>query len=164
MATPGGLVDGSISTEGFARFDREMAEGRVSAALVTGMLAAQMGPAVFRYVPRPVLEMLTAMAMKSEGKKAAADDVTMRMLAPTLHYDFRIVAETDGKVGDFAGVAVPVLLLGDVDAVASLLLRRHANELLAVEHPVQTSRHKITAHGHLRLRIEQQRVCHDHHA
>jgi len=141
---PAMIVDGSVSTEPFARFDREMAEGQVSAALVTGMLAAQMGPAVFRYVPRPVLEKLTAMAMKSEGKKAAADDVTMRMLAPTLHYDFRIVAETDGKVGDFAGVAVPVLLLGGskspaylrtaLDALEKVLPRVERHEFAGLDH------------------------------
>ena len=30
-----------------ARFDLEMAQGKVAAALVTGMKGAQMGPAVF---------------------------------------------------------------------------------------------------------------------
>ena len=116
----GGLGTGSISTEPFARFDREMAEGKVSAALVTGMLAAQMGPAVFRFVPRPVLEKLTTMAMNSEDKKASAGDVTMRMLAPNLHYDFRIVAETEGKLDDFAGISAQVLLLGGSKSPAYL--------------------------------------------
>jgi len=141
---PAMIVDGSISTEPFARFDREMAEGRVSAALVTGMLAAQMGPAVFRFVPRPVLEKLTTMAMNSEDKKASAGDVTMRMLAPNLHYDFRIVAETDGQLDDFAGVTAKVLLLGGskspaylktaLDALEKVLLRSERREFAGLDH------------------------------
>jgi len=141
---PAMIVDGSISTEGFARFDREMAEGRVSAALVTGMLAAQMGPAVFRFVPRPLLERLTTAAMKSEEKKASAGDVTMRMLAPTLHYDFRIVAETQGELGDFAGITAEVLLLGGskspaylkiaLDALQKVLPHAECHEFAGLDH------------------------------
>ena len=141
---PAMIVDGSISTEPFARFDRETAEGKVSAALVTGMLAAQMGPAVFRFVPRPVLEKLTAMAMNSEDKKASAGDVTMRMLAPNLHYDFRIVAETEGKLGDYAGVTARVLLLGGskspaylktaLDALEKVLPHSERHEFAGLDH------------------------------
>ncbi len=141
---PAMVVDNSISTAPFARFDQEMAEGRVSAALVTGMLVAQMGPAVFRYVPRPVLQKLTSMAMASEDRKATADDVTMRMLAPNLHYDFRIVAETDGRLGDFAAVAVPVLLLGGskspaylrtaLDGLEKVLPRAERHEFAGLDH------------------------------
>jgi len=141
---PAMVVDNSISTGPFARFDREMAEGRVSAALVTGMLAAQMGPSVFRYVPRAILERLTTMAMAAEDRKATAGDVTMRMLAPNLHYDFRIVAETEGRLGDFAAVAVPVLLLGGskspaylrtaLDNLEKVLPRAERREFAGLDH------------------------------
>ena len=67
-----------------------------------------------------MLEKLTSMAMASEDKKATAGDVTMRMLAPNLHYDFRIVAETEAELGDFAGITVPVLLLGGSKSPAYL--------------------------------------------
>jgi len=67
-----------------------------------------------------LLERLTTAAMKSEEKKASAGDVTMRLLAPTLHYDFRIVAETQRKLGDFAGITAEVLLLGGSKSPAYL--------------------------------------------
>jgi pimeloyl-ACP methyl ester carboxylesterase len=141
---PAMIVDGSISSKPFARVDRELAEGRVSAALVTGMLAAQMGPAVFRFVPRPVLEKLTTMAMNSEDKKASAGDVTMRMLAPNLHYDLRIVVETEGKLDDFAAITAKVLLLGGSKSPAYL---RTALDALEKVLP-HSERHEFAGLGH----------------
>jgi pimeloyl-ACP methyl ester carboxylesterase len=109
---PALVVDGSISTEVLARYDREMAEGRVSAALVTGMLGAKMGPPIFNAIPRWLLERLTAAGMHSEEKKARPGDVTMRQLAPTLHYDFLLVDEMTGTQDRFAALAADTLLLG----------------------------------------------------
>jgi len=43
---------------GLARFDKEMAKGKVAAALVTGLLGAQMGPPIFNILPRWLLERL----------------------------------------------------------------------------------------------------------
>jgi pimeloyl-ACP methyl ester carboxylesterase len=42
------VVDGSAPTDFVARYDEEIAQGRVAAALVTGMKGAQMGPAIFK--------------------------------------------------------------------------------------------------------------------
>jgi hypothetical protein len=89
-----------------------MAQGKIAAALVTGMLGAQMGPPMLNVMPRWLLEQITSMAMKSEDKKAKASDVTMRMLAPTLHYDFQLVAEMSETLERFRAVDAEVLLLG----------------------------------------------------
>src|SRR6185437_2038501 len=48
---PALIVHGSISTTFLARYDREMAQGKVAAALVTGMKGAQMGPPIFNAMP-----------------------------------------------------------------------------------------------------------------
>ena len=48
------------------RFDRELAEGKVAAALITGMLSAQMGPAIFKYVPRWLLAGMFQGAVRHE--------------------------------------------------------------------------------------------------
>src|SRR5579862_8515418 len=95
---PALVVNGSISTAFLPRFDREIAQGDVAAALVTGMLGAQMGPAMLGRMPRWLLKAFTSMGMKSEDKQAKPGDVTMRKLAPTLHYDFQLVAEMAEKV------------------------------------------------------------------
>lgn len=102
------------------RFDTEMAQGKVAAALVTGMIGAEMGPPIFNIMPRWLLERLTTMAMESEDKKAAPDDITMRKLAPTLHYDFQLIVEVSGKAECFRAVRNDVLLLGGSKSPAYL--------------------------------------------
>jgi hypothetical protein len=103
-----------------ARFDQEMAQGKVAAALVTGMKGAQMGPPIFNIMPRWLLEALTNMMMKSEDKKAKGDDVTFRMLAPTLHYDFQLVVEMSDRLESFKTIRAEVLLLGGSKSPAYL--------------------------------------------
>src|SRR5260370_26142442 len=117
---PALIVDGSMSTAFLARYDREMAEGNVAAALVTGMLASQMGPPIFNAMPRWLLESFTRSAMKSEEKKAKSGDVMMRLLAPTLHYEFQLVKEMAETLEHFRAVQTEVLLLGGSKSPAYL--------------------------------------------
>jgi pimeloyl-ACP methyl ester carboxylesterase len=117
---PALIVNGSVSTAFLTRYDREMAQGNVAAALVTGMIGAQMGPPIFNAIPRWLLESLTKMGMAQEEKKAKDGDVTMRMLAPTLHYDFTLVAEEAEKLESFRAEQAEVLLLGGSKSPAYL--------------------------------------------
>ncbi len=110
-ATPAALVD---------RFDRELAEGRLAAALVTGMKGAQMGPAIFNVVPRRLLQRLTSLEMAHDDRKATPGYVPMRALAPTLHYDFQLVAEMSGNPERFRDMPADVLLLGGGKSAAYL--------------------------------------------
>src|SRR5258708_16098712 len=97
-----------------------MADDKVAAALITGMKGAQMGPPIFNVMPRWLLESLTNMMMKSEDKKAQGDDVTFRMLAPTLHYDFQLVVELSDTLDSFKAIRAEVLLLGGSKSPACL--------------------------------------------
>jgi alpha-beta hydrolase superfamily lysophospholipase len=75
---------------------------------VTGMRAAQMGPAFIRKLPRPLLERMTAAMMNRTD-----DDLpSFRELAPTLPYDGRIVDARAESVDRYAAVSAPTLLLG----------------------------------------------------
>jgi hypothetical protein len=76
------------------------------------MLGLSLGPRVVDFMPRRLLAFFTTLAMKSEDKKAGPGDVTMRMLAPTLHYEGTLLAEMAGKPDRFAEVRAEVLLLG----------------------------------------------------
>ncbi len=106
-------MDTSGSYTGWVhRFDQEMARGKVAAALVTSLYGFDLAPPALKLMPRRLLEALTDMAMKSEDRKAAGDTVTMRKLAPTLHYEGVLVAELAGTIGTFADVPADVLLLG----------------------------------------------------
>ncbi len=109
---PALIVDGSPSVDFLPQYDREIAQGKTAAALVSGMMGAQLGPAVFNAIPRWLLELLTTMGMKQEEKKAKPGDITMRSLAPTLHYDFRLVAEMADSAEKFKALQKEVLLLG----------------------------------------------------
>ncbi len=106
------IIDDSVSTAFVERFDKEMAQGKVVSALVTAMKGSQMGPPVFNVMPRWLLELLTKMMTASEEKKAKPDDVTMRMLASTLHSDFQLSVETKGALESFKAIRADVLLLG----------------------------------------------------
>lgn len=64
------FADGPAPTDWVARYEREMAAGRVAAALVTAMRAARMGPSVFRFMPRPLLEFLTGRMMAAQDGRA----------------------------------------------------------------------------------------------
>jgi pimeloyl-ACP methyl ester carboxylesterase len=105
-------VDSTSARAWLTRYDTEIAQGKVAAAMITGMRGAQMGPPMLRAMPRWLLERLTTMMMTSEDKKAGRDDVTMRMLAPTLHYDFQLVIDMDGALEHFRALRSDALLLG----------------------------------------------------
>jgi pimeloyl-ACP methyl ester carboxylesterase len=106
------LINGSVSTAFLTRFDEEIAEGKVASALVTAMKGSQMGPPVFNLVPRALLELLTKMMTAVEDKKAKPGDVTMSMLASTLHDDFQLSVETAGELESFNAIGAETLLLG----------------------------------------------------
>jgi pimeloyl-ACP methyl ester carboxylesterase len=114
------VVNGSLPTAWLARFDQEMAQGKIAAAMITGMKGAQMGPPMLNAMPRWLLERLTTMMMASEERKAGPDDLTMSLLAPTLHYDFQLVVETDGALDSFRELRADVLLLGGSKSPAYL--------------------------------------------
>jgi pimeloyl-ACP methyl ester carboxylesterase len=108
---PALLTDGAKHTAWLARFDDEMARGKVAAALITSMFGLDLAPAAMRIMPRFLLEAVTEKFMKAEERDAAPDAVTMRKLAPTLHYEGRLLAEMEGTVDQFAAVKAQVLLL-----------------------------------------------------
>ncbi|MCK2216325.1 alpha/beta hydrolase [Actinomadura sp. ATCC 31491] len=113
-------LDGSNPTGWLARFDREIAAGRVPAALVTGMRATRMGPAVFTVVPRFLLEAMTAAMLKNQDKVAVAGEPTFRALAPTLRQDAQLVAETADDLAAYRALTAEVLLLGGTRSPAYL--------------------------------------------
>ena len=126
------------------RYEREMDEGRLAAALITAMQATQMGPAIFDVIPRWLLERLTNRMMIQEDKTASSGDATMRMLAPTLRYDFHLVTEMNGKLESFKTINAEVLLLGgskspaflkgDLDALEKVLPHVTRIEFLGLGH------------------------------
>jgi pimeloyl-ACP methyl ester carboxylesterase len=106
------LPDRASAAVLLARFDQEMAEGRVAAAMITAMRGAEMGPAWFRALPQSLTARLVAMGMAQEAKKPAGPYPRMRALASTLHADFAVITESSGRLDDYRSIETPVLLLG----------------------------------------------------
>ena len=114
------ILNGSPSTAFLARYDREIAEGNVPAALVTAMKGSEMGPAFFRAMPYWLMVPLTKHMIAREDRNARVGDVTMRMLAPTLHYDFQLITESEGPLERFKDIRADLLLLGGTKSPAYL--------------------------------------------
>jgi pimeloyl-ACP methyl ester carboxylesterase len=117
---PALLPAGTTHTQWLPRFDREMAAGNVSAALITSMIGLELAPPAMKVMPRRLLEALTSMMLRGEDKKAGPDAVTMRNLAPTLHYEGALLAEMAGTLDSFDKVKADVLLLGGSKGLAFL--------------------------------------------
>jgi pimeloyl-ACP methyl ester carboxylesterase len=113
-------IDRATSLPLMQRFDAEIARGDVAAALITGMKAAQLGPPLFDVIPRWVLERMTRAMLAAEERKAAPGAVTVRSLAPMLHYDFELVLESQGTLERFGDIRADVLLLGGSQSPAFL--------------------------------------------
>jgi pimeloyl-ACP methyl ester carboxylesterase len=106
---PALILQGTEYTSWLSRYDREMAEGKVAAALVTSMAGLRLGPPA--WFPRGPLVAATKAMMKRQDKKEAPGEPTMRALAPTLHYLGLLLTETTGKTAGYAEVTADVLLL-----------------------------------------------------
>src|SRR5215475_2936657 len=141
---PALAMDPAGHTAWLERFDHEMASGQVAAAMITSMYGLELAPPFFKIMPRRLLAALTEMAMKREDRKAAPDAITMRKLAPTIHYEGVLIAEMAGTVDPFRAVTADVLLLGGSkglpflkparDALAQTLPRSRRVEFPGLDH------------------------------
>jgi pimeloyl-ACP methyl ester carboxylesterase len=133
------------------RFDEEIAQGKVAAALITGMKAARLAPPIFDLIPRWLLERMTQAMLAAADKKAAPGDVTVRALAPTLHYDFQLVLASQNALEGFGDIQADVLLLGgskspsflgaSLDALERMLPGAERVELAGLGHAASGNAH-----------------------
>ena len=85
-----------------------------------------------------------AQRSQAPGGADGGDDVPLRALVPTMHYDVQLVLETEGTLRTFASTPAEVLLLGggknpaylktSLDALASVLPRAERIELADCGH------------------------------
>ncbi len=123
---PALLMDGTTHTAWLTRFDREMADGKVADAMITSMFGLELAPAAMKIMPRKLLAFVTDKAMRSEDAKATPGQITMRALAPTLHYEGRLLAEMAGRIDTFGDLAADVLLMGGSKGLPFLVAAREA--------------------------------------
>jgi pimeloyl-ACP methyl ester carboxylesterase len=111
-----------------ARFDQEVAEGNVAAAMITSMYGLELAPAIFKMMPRRLLAAITEKALQKEDRQAGPEDITLRKLAPTVHYEGALIVELAGRFAEFRDVAAEVLLLGGSKGLPFLKPSRDALE------------------------------------
>lgn len=147
----------SYATSVLSRFDKEMEQGKIGAALITAMKGSRMGPPVFNSIPNWLLERLTARMMKQNSGKATSGDPTMQMLAPALHYDFQLVAEMSETLDKFKAIRSEVLLLGGsksqsylkraLDSLRKVIPYAKRVEFLGLDHGGSSDPGNFNKHG-----------------
>jgi pimeloyl-ACP methyl ester carboxylesterase len=103
-------INGSAPTSWMPRYEREIAQGKLAAAVVTALKGIGTEP-LFGKWPRFALVPLMSLIMKLQGAPKG-DDVTIRSLIPTMHFELQNVNEMRDTLQDYHSLRTPILLLG----------------------------------------------------
>jgi pimeloyl-ACP methyl ester carboxylesterase len=138
------FMNSAAPTAMMTRFDQEMAQGKVAAALTTTTKGAPLISEMFSAMPRWLLEFMTNRMMSFEAKQEPSGYASFRELAPTLHHDGRVIIEMSGKQESLRAIRAEVLLLGGskstpflktgLDSVAKVLSHARRVEFPGLNH------------------------------
>jgi pimeloyl-ACP methyl ester carboxylesterase len=136
-------INHSTPTGWVKRFDGEIAQGKFAAALVTVLRGLRASP-VFLRMPQFLLTPFVKLALANQAKGARRDEVPLKTLIPTMHFDAQLVLETEGALESFKAVNAEVLLLGGgksqqylrlaLDALSAVLPHVRRVELEGLDH------------------------------
>ena len=112
-------VDGVPVTK-IARLNQEIADGKLTAALVTIFKTTKVGPPVFNVLPRFILTPMASAFLKSEARKTPGAYAPIPVLIPSTRYDFQVVLDRGGQLPLFKAVDKQILLLGGSKSPAYL--------------------------------------------
>jgi pimeloyl-ACP methyl ester carboxylesterase len=136
-------VPGATPDAWAPRYRREVADGKLAAAMVTVMKGTADG-AIVAVVPRWMLVPLMAQAIAAQARVVRGDEVPLRALIPTVGYDTQLVAEARGNLERYRALQAEVLLLGGsrsrgylkaaLAALGAILPRAERVELPGVGH------------------------------
>jgi pimeloyl-ACP methyl ester carboxylesterase len=125
------------------RYDKEVSEGKLAAAMVTVTKTDDQSSAIAK-VPRFLLLILFTLILRIDAMIVKGDDVQLKDLIPTLDYDIELVNDTEGKLENFKDVSAEVLLLGgsksqlflknSLDALSKVLPHVNRIELPGLDH------------------------------
>lgn len=106
------ILKDSLDTKFVDRYNQEIHDGRSDAALVTAMLGSQIGPSIFQLFPRGILKWLTRKEIQAQERSKKEGEATLKDLAPTIGYDFKVIEGVKGDVQRFEGIVCEVLVIG----------------------------------------------------
>ena len=93
------------------RFDEEIAQGNLAGAMVTVMKGTG-DTSILTVIPRFLIERMLTLGINDEEKGLKSDEVPIKALIPTMHYDAQMVKEMEGQMGRYQDMQADVLLLG----------------------------------------------------
>ncbi|HEY4327130.1 MAG TPA: alpha/beta hydrolase [Mucilaginibacter sp.] len=102
------IIKGNFFIE---RFDREIFREEIADAFITVTKGLQISP-LFKFLPRFLLTPLFRLMFKKEEVITDENDVPIKSLVPTFHFDYKIVTETVGTLENYKVTNAEVLLLG----------------------------------------------------
>jgi len=136
-------INHSVPTPWVTRFDREIANGKLAAALVTVLRGLQASPA-FAVLPRFVLVPLLSLTLRRDAKHVQHGNVPLQELIPTMRYDMQLVIESEDALDTFKTISAKVLLLGGsksqsflgvaLDGLGTVLAKVQRIELKGLDH------------------------------
>ena len=126
-----------------SRLDRELAEDKLAAAMITVVKGTE-DLSSLNWLPRFIAEPFMALAINAEAAEVKGDDVSLKELIPTMHYDPRLVDATRVNLERYGAINTRVLLLGGsqsptylrvgLDTLSTILPRVTRIELTGVGH------------------------------
>jgi surfactin synthase thioesterase subunit len=102
-----------------SRLNSEIAEGRTSRAMLTAVQAAGFAPALFRFLPRPVVVAALEVFLRSNAR-APGDYPPLRDVVPSVRFDFAVVSSMQDRLEAFRAVRSEVLLISAARSPAYL--------------------------------------------
>lgn len=108
-----------------ARYDEELAAGRLGAALVTAMVGTGDASMLTR-LPRLLTVPFLNFAISAQARAAKAGEVPLAELVHTLHDDAAMVRAMAGRIDAFAGIGAKTLLMCGARSPADLREPVHA--------------------------------------
>ncbi|GAA4606024.1 alpha/beta hydrolase [Actinoallomurus liliacearum] len=112
-------VNGSVPMEWLPRYEQELAEGRLAAALITVFKGLRTEP-LANWIPRSVLLPLLTIGSRLL-RESSGDDVAVMELIPTERFDMQIIREMADTLPDYTALQARVLLLGGSKSPAYLI-------------------------------------------
>jgi pimeloyl-ACP methyl ester carboxylesterase len=110
-----------IPAADIARFHRQVAEGKLAAALVTALTIVKLAPRQVGLIPRPLRVLLAQRALAADRDMAGRGYARLRDLVPAMRFDFNIVSQRGDQIASYDAVSAEVLLLGGTRSAPYLL-------------------------------------------
>lgn len=112
-------LDAGGSWDWLARYDREVAAGKLGAALVTTMVGTGDTSLITR-LPRLLTVPFLNVAISAQARAAKTGEVALKELVHTMHDDAAMVRAMAGRLEEFRGIGARVLLMCGAKSPAEL--------------------------------------------